>query len=297
VPATDHHALIVTKESELGAQSAMILQKQQYRCEVFQAGSASARDDVRNALSGKRFHLVIAQQRMSPYSASEVLHDVNAANGPVRPAVVCLAYDGSDRNTFIRDGGAGFILLEPGQKDLRDAIADALSQVQQHDQYQSSKKRRALEYIDRFVREDKFQHFIEEIFHELKYLGVRRTHGPTEKGKDIVCYEVNRMGRAEYVGVQIKLGDVHASGGRGSLTDLWRQSLEAFNSRVAFPEGTQYLDKFVVIASGRINELARDKLMDSLRSSHAHRRIIFLDREELADLLVSSCPALLASLE
>ncbi|HUP63268.1 MAG TPA: hypothetical protein VNA69_22955 [Thermoanaerobaculia bacterium] len=295
--ALEHRALVVTKEAYLGTQTVEFLKEQGYLCELVKAGTDTARQAVRNALSRNWFDLVIAQQRMSPYSASEVLREVNAANGFLRPAVVCLAYDASDRNTFIREGGGGFIMLEPGQKDLCDAIADGLSQVERYRQYQSTSKTKVRAFIDLFAREDKFQLFVEEIFHELKYSGVRRTHGPFEKGKDIVCYEVNKMSRNEYVGVQIKRGDVHASGGRRSLTDLWRQSLEAFNSRVAFPDGEHYLDKFIVIVSGRINELARDKLKDFLKSSHAHRRIFFLDREELADLVVTSCPALLATIE
>jgi hypothetical protein len=295
VPATDRQALIVTKELELAVQSAMILQKQHYRCEVFKAGLGARRGAeraLRQAVPPRdctATHVAVLRIRGSA-RRQRCERPGTAGGGVSRLRRVGPQYVHPRRRSRIHPA-------RTGTKDLRDAIADALLQVQQHDQYQSSKKRKALEHIDRFVREDKFQLFIEEMFHELRYLGVRRTHGPTEKGKDIVCYEVNRMGRAEYVGIQIKLGDVHASGGRGSLTDLWRQSLEAFNSRVAFPEGEQYLDKFVVIASGRINELARDKLMDFLRSSHAHRRIFFLDREELADLLVSSCPAVLASIE
>jgi DNA-binding NarL/FixJ family response regulator len=294
--AADHHALIVTKEANLGAQSAKVLE-QDYACEVVVAGPSGTRDSVRRALTSTRFDIVIAQQRMSPYSASDVLRDVNAENGAMRPSVICLAYDESDRNTFIREGGAAFILLEPGRRDLQQAITEALRQVRQHRQFQSTNKLKVLAMIDGFTQEHDFQPFVVAIFQELRYAGVRLTHGPTEKGKDIVCYEVNKMGRNEYVGVQIKRGDVRSSGGKSSLTDLWRQALEAFNSPVHFDDGDHYLDKFVVIVSGTIKELARDKLSDFVKANHAHRRIFFLDREELADVVVMSCPQLMAAIE
>jgi len=151
--------------------------------------------------------------------------------------------------------------------------------------------------LDRFADEGEFQTFVVKVFQELRYAAVRLSHGPTEKGKDIVCYEVNKMGRNEYVGIQIKHGDVRASGGKGNLTDLWRQALEAFNSPVRFDDGDHYLDKFVVVVSGMMNELARDKLSDFLRANHAHRRVFFFDREELADVVVTSCPQLMATIQ
>lgn len=296
MPAIDHRALVVTKESNLGEQSVAVLKTQLYECESIKADADTARDAVRSALAAHSFDLVIAQQRMSPYSASEVLRDVNATSGRTRPAVVCLAYDGSDRNTFIREGGAGFVVLEPGQVNLDSALSEGLRQVQQHRDFQRDQKNRVLMAIDRFGREDEFQLFVLDIFRELKYFGVRRTHGVIEKGRDLVCWELNRMARHEFVGVQIKLGDVHASSGGNSVTELWRQAIEAFHSPVPFPSGQQYLDKFVVIVSGRMNEIARTKLSDFVTSSHLQRRIHFFDREELADLIVTSCPEISAGI-
>jgi CheY-like chemotaxis protein len=286
-------ALVVTKEPALARQVVDVLERRSFSCNVVEASTAASRDEVLRLLATTRFELVVAQQRMSPYSASEVLQDVNASDGTLRPAVVCLAHDASDRNTFIRRGGAGFIVVEPGKVDLEEGFR----QVERYRRDQSTNKSKVLRTIAEFAREDVFQLFILEVFEELNYSGIRRTHGPGEMGRDIVCCEVNRLNRKEYVGVQIKLGDIHGSGGTSGITELWRQAMEAFASRVSFDEGERYLDKFVIIASGRINESARAKLTEFTISGHSHRRIFFLDREELADLIVTSCPALLARIE
>jgi CheY-like chemotaxis protein len=294
----DHpKVLVVTKEATLGTHSAGILEGHGYYCQVMTAGTSDAIIEVREQLAREHFDLVFAQQHMSPDSAFDVLRYVNKAMGLAQPAVVCLAIDPTAHNAFIREGGASFVPLEPGEVDLRTVIEQGLREAKEYLRHRSTSKARVLQTVDRYTREGAFQVFIMDIFQELKYFGVRLAHGVIEKGKDIVCWEVNKLNQKEFVGVQIKLGDVHAAADGAGITALWAQSLEAFNSEIDFPDGKQVLDKFVVIASGTINEIARNKLTDFLRRHDCQRRVFFLDREEIADLVVTSCPALLERIE
>jgi hypothetical protein len=291
VSTPERNALVVTKEVALGFHSAAILKKRGYQPFVIKAGTDAAVTEVREQLVRQRFDVVFVQQHMSPDSAFDVLRYINKTDGPLRPAVVCLAIDPTSHNDFIREGGASFCLLQPGQLDFRESISNGLRESSEWIRAQSTSKTRVLQLIDDYTREDKFQGLILDIFHELNYFGIRLAHGVIEKGKDIVCWEVNKMNYKEFVGVQIKLGDVNAAAD-GGITALWAQSIEAFSSEVDFGDGKHFLDKFAVIASGTINEIARYKLGDFLKNNHFQRRIFFLDREDIADLIVTSCPML-----
>lgn len=289
--------LIVVKEEDLATGIAEVLNALGYDCVFVRAGSTKTSVEVQEALAKVHFDLVVAQQRMSPYSAANLLHDVEKADGTGVPAVICLAENDSDHNAFIRQGGSGFVVLEPGTVNLTQALGKGLDQVQKHREHKKASKSNVLRVIDGFTKEVAFQDFVLKIFRELEYSGVRASGGPLEEGKDIVCWERNRMGYREYVGVQIKLGDVTGGSGTSGLTELSREALEAFLGHAAFVDGDRDLDKYVIITAGRMNEPARQKLSDFARKLSIHRRIYFLDREELADLVVNSCPALLARLE
>lgn len=280
------------KEPYLAESSVRFLETQSFTCESIAAGSEEDGERVRMLLAANQYDLVLAQQRMSPYSAMDLLDDAWRVTPAERPAVVCLAYDDLGHNTFIRSGGAGFKVLEPGDLNLSDVIAVLLREAEEYRRSRSASRMNILEKIDRYTSEESFQLLLIRVFNELGFLGVRKTHGLIEKGRDIVCWEVNKLGRREYVGVQVKLGDVDASGGKSSITELCRQSYEAFRMPVAFPDGKHYLDKFVIASSGRINEFAREKLVEMAVASHIEKPLYFLGREEVADTIVALCPTL-----
>jgi CheY-like chemotaxis protein len=288
-------ALVVTKEEDLGTRIVEYLEHLGYECARARAGTTEARDEVQQLLFTTRFDLIITQQRMSPYSAADLLRDVETMDGTGVPGVVCLADDESYQDTFRRQGGSSFQVPEAG--GLLQALEKGLREAMEHRASQKASKATALGFIDSLQSEDKFQKFIERIFRELEYSAVRVTHGRFERARSIVCFERNRMRQPEYVGVQIKMGNIDGNGGTSGMTELRRQANEAFGIKVPFDDGEHDLDKVVIVASGSINEDARHKLSELLLSDHFHRRIYFLDREAIADLVVTSCPAVLAGLE
>ena len=294
---SERRALVVTKEADLAAGIIAILEGLDYPCTHVRAGSSAARREVQEKLQTMRFDLIVAQQRMSPYSVFELLHDVDTFAGAYLPSVMCLADNMKERNAFIRRGGSAFVPFEPGQKTLAQTIDEGFNQVRGHRNFKKASKSSVLRIIDGFRDEHEFQKFIERIFRELDYSGVRRTDGRLESGRNVVCWENNRMGHREYTGVQVKMGDVHASAGTSGVGELRRLAIEAFGLQVSFADGDHDLDKFVIVTSGSINEFARRELSGYIRADHSFRRIYFLDREELADMVVRLCPALLARLE
>jgi len=118
-------------------------------------------------------------------------------------------------------------------------------------------------------------------------------HGALERGKDIVFYETNKLGFKEFVGVQVKMGDLKAAvKGSQHVTGLWYQALQALNHPVSYAGQEHFLDKFVILVSGTINPWAEEQTRDFLRKNKYDKRVFCLGREEIADLIVNGCPAL-----
>ena len=65
------------------------------------------------------------------------------------------------------------------------------------------------------------------LFEELGYRGLRYTHGISEYGMDVVCYEISKFGLKRYIGVQVKVGNI---GGTRKVQDIISQAKASFNS-------------------------------------------------------------------
>jgi DNA-binding response OmpR family regulator len=290
-------ALLVIKEPALAAGLAEILRLIGYEWDLIIAETDDATVAVQRAVKSNHYDVIIGQQRMSPYSGFNLLHDVLKAARTSFPAVVCLAENDSAHDTFIRQGGASYKTLQPGTISLLERVEEAVEDAREYRDQKKADKMTVLRRIASFTTERKFQEFVIDILRMLEYSGVCESSGPSENGRDILCWETNRMGNTEYIGIQVKLGDVHGGGGTSGLSELRRQAAEAFGIPAPFPDGHHHLDKFVIITAGGMTPNAREKLSSFAENDHIHRRIYFLDREELADLVVKSCPALLVGIE
>jgi CheY-like chemotaxis protein len=289
-------ALAVTQQKDLGSRVAAILVREGYECLCVAVEQASSRREVQKALTSSRFDLVLTQQRMISYNALEVLDDTKvAAAGRLLP-VACLAYDDNDRNVFHLKDGAAFRVYDSVREPLADAIADLLRQVHGWLTYKLSGRNVVLQAIDRYDLEVRFHEFAIKMFRELRYSDVRHNHGPAEKGKDIIFWEENKLGEREYTGVQIKLGNIDGSTGENGASKIFLQVFDAFSSHMEFVEEGRIPDKYVLMATGEIKKEARAKLKEYLRRYHLRGQIFFLDRQQIADLVIGSCPDLVGTL-
>jgi hypothetical protein len=290
--------LVVLQTEDLCLLFREFLEKEGYEGVCVSVDSESERNQVQQLLARRQFDLVLIQESVRWYPPKKLVDDVKEMDGEGRSEVVCLAYDRDGRalSQFMQAGGAGFVPFDMGHSDLKEVFAQAHETAEESRKNKEPKKDKVLRAIDRYSKEVGFHQFALAMFDEL-YPAARLTHGTLEKGKDIICWEINKMGFREYVGVQIKLGDVDGSVGKDGAAELFRQVLEGLGLPDDVDEGTLYMDKFVVMVSGVINKAARGRLNEFVRRYRLDRRVFFLDRNNIAAAVVEHCPRFFATLK
>ncbi len=281
--------VVLTKDPLLGEDCARILTAWGHTCTTRAAGEDFDMQAFLDWLARDGQEVVLCEFLMSPLTALGLLNDLQVASLSTRVAVATLAYDNAGQKEFFKKSGAAYVVLGKSTPDLRVALEDAWSQLASHRQDEGQHRIDVIEYLRRITlerREDKLRRFAVELFNRLKYSEVRLAHGSREMGKDLVFYEKNGMGELEFVGVQVKAGDIHANVAKArNVTALWLQVFEAINSKIVFGGVRRSLDKYVILISGEFNEDARAKIAE-FQDTFRHVRIYPWDRAKLADVVV-----------
>ena len=120
-------------------------------------------------------------------------------------------------------------------------------------------------------------------------LGVKFTGGTDESGIDVEYYELTQPeNQKSYVGIQFKKGNLiySSSGSKNSVKAVKNQAEEAFEKEMHDIEShaTLYISRFVVAATGDINEKARS-LIGKARQKGADRRIDYWTGDRLAEYI------------
>jgi len=120
------------------------------------------------------------------------------------------------------------------------------------------------------------------------FTSVRYNHGSEENGIDVVCKDVDRLGQEEWIGVQVKRGDI--SGGAaaklGALLDQIKAGLSSPYFDPASGENKR-IATFYVMCSGRIQESAKTKLRTQLPPALVGA-VRFLGKDDLESLVTIS---------
>jgi DNA-binding NarL/FixJ family response regulator len=165
--------------------------------------------------------------------------------------------------------------------------------VPTHERLASLGYERVLDLIRGASERDLIKNYIIPLLNKLGFRGIRYTHGPSECGLDIVCFEIDRLGKRRYVGAQVKAGKIHKNEekkpGRNIVTIL-NQIQQAFESTIFMATEKKELDidRIIVISSQSISRDAREYIRRSLQGKVYSQHIDFLDGDELADLLAST---------
>jgi len=125
----------------------------------------------------------------------------------------------------------------------------------------------------------------------LSQMGLRAVtiyHGPRERGKDIVAYDLDRFGNQEYIAVVAKATDLDGSvsSDRG-LREVLFQIEQCFDVPYEdlFGMRRATMNRVWVVTSGRIVPGAADSVFDGLKKRNLSKLVKFIDREQLIDLL------------
>jgi tetratricopeptide (TPR) repeat protein len=113
-------------------------------------------------------------------------------------------------------------------------------------------------------------------------------HGPRERGKDIICFDLDRLGRREYLGVVAKATDLDGSvSSPNSLLQVVFQIEQCFDVPYEdlFGMTRITMDRVWVVTSGRIVSGAADSVYDHLSKRNLSKLVRFISGEHLVQLI------------
>jgi hypothetical protein len=123
------------------------------------------------------------------------------------------------------------------------------------------------------------------MLHHVGYQRIRYVHGHDEHGRDLVFFDIDRLGNEALHAAQVKLGNIKGSEKRKIQTEIVPQLLEGLRQPYRDPETgkTHYVTRMYLILSGEIGGTAKDQIHALLEREP---NIVALDRQTI-DLLVS----------
>jgi energy-coupling factor transporter ATP-binding protein EcfA2 len=141
------------------------------------------------------------------------------------------------------------------------------------------------------LSEDDFREIVvRRLFRRLGFADGRDLCGPEEQGKDAIFLEQDKFGGKSLICVQTKKGSVNlASDATKNLHDIRAQIRTALESpfKCVATKTVLFPSKVYLVASGRINESARDWITTNIGEDP---RIQYLDRDDLIKSIDEHCP-------
>ena len=154
-----------------------------------------------------------------------------------------------------------------------------------HNITQSEKER----FLDRLSEEEFREKIVRRLFKRLGFKDGRDLCGPEEFGRDAIFVHTDRFGETEIVAIQTKKGNLTmARDPKNNITEAQTQLRTALSTPYVCVETKRniYPSSVYLIASGKINEHARQHILDQISDP----RIKYLDRDDLINHIDSNCP-------
>jgi len=126
------------------------------------------------------------------------------------------------------------------------------------------------------------------------FKSVMLNHGSLERGKDIVCFDINRLGEREYIAVVAKATDLDGNvSSPNSLQALVHQIEQCFDVEYCdlFGKKRITMDRVFVVTSRRITNGAQETVFGRLEKSNLSKMVNFVSGAQLAALLDEHFPA------
>lgn len=121
------------------------------------------------------------------------------------------------------------------------------------------------------------------MLHGVGYRRIRYVHGSDEHGRDIIFFDVDRLGQETLHAAQVKFGNIRGTQKSLIQTQITPQLLEGLRAPYRDPETgrTHHVSRMYLIVSGEILGTAKDQFHDLLSSQP---NIVLIDRQAI-DLL------------
>lgn len=120
------------------------------------------------------------------------------------------------------------------------------------------------------------------------FKSVMHYHGPGERGKDIVCFDLNRLGKREYVAIVAKVTDLDGSvDSPDNLQRVVHQIQQCFDHEYCDLFGMKRvtMDRVWIVTSKRIVSGAEPTIFGTLEKSNLSKLVSFVSGAQLVELL------------
>lgn len=123
---------------------------------------------------------------------------------------------------------------------------------------------------------------------KMGFLAPLEYHGPNEKGKDIICFDYDRLNEQRFLAVVAKTGDLSGSASSGSgLMNVAIQIQQSFDNPYEnlYNMRQLYINEVWVMTTGRIVPGAQESVIATLRKSNLDKQIRFIGDDRLVQLI------------
>jgi len=150
-----------------------------------------------------------------------------------------------------------------------------------------------LKVLGKFKEQQLTDDVIIPLLEKMKFKNITQTHGPLEKGKDLLFYKENEFEEREYTGVQVKAVNIHGTAGKsGNASEILIQAQQAFTHefRDIYDNKSKHVDKYMIITSGTVSESAKESVDSQLKALGYYKLINFFDGNKIISLMNKYMP-------
>lgn len=149
-----------------------------------------------------------------------------------------------------------------------------------------------MRYLPFILKEEYYQNeklfskeIIAPLLKNMGFYSVIYHHGINEFGKDFILTRLNPFGYYEYIGVQVKIGDLDGKA-NSKIDEIITQIDDCFEIPYLDIKTKEYklISSFVLIISGHLTENAKIKIMNKLHGIKKASTTI-IDRDEIEALI------------
>ncbi|MBO0356232.1 hypothetical protein J0656_19600 [Muricauda ruestringensis] len=139
------------------------------------------------------------------------------------------------------------------------------------------------------LKEKEFrQDLIIPLLSKMGYLAPIEYHGINERGKDIICFEYDKLTEQRFLSVVAKIGDLtgNAATNTGLIT-IVNQVQQAFDNPYEdlFNMRQVFINEVWVMTTGKIVSGAQDSVINTLRKNNLDKQIRFIGDDRLIQLI------------
>lgn len=123
---------------------------------------------------------------------------------------------------------------------------------------------------------------------KMGYLSPIEYHGVSERGKDIICYDYNKLNEIDYLSIVAKTTDIkgNISTDRG-LREMIFQVEQSFNNRYddLYSMKQVFINEVWIITTGKLASGAQESVIDTLRKNNLDKKVKIIHDDRLVSLI------------